>query len=71
MATRSWRRTRDGDILTYTLMATAAMSFFSIDRATGQLMTKGALDHEMDGGETHTVTVRATDPAGVPQAADG
>ena len=31
-------------------------------------MTKGALDHEMDGGETHTVTVRATDPAGVPQA---
>ena len=29
-------------------------------------MTKGALDHET--GETLTVTVRATDPAGVPQA---
>ena len=56
----------DGDILTYTLDATGAMTF-SIDWATGQLMTKGDLDHETGGG-THTVTVRATDPAGVPQA---
>ena len=55
----------NGDILTYTLTGTAAGSF-SIDWATGQLMTKGALDHEAD--ETLTVTVRATDPAGVPQA---
>ena len=39
-----------------------------IDWATGQLMTKGTLDHEMDA--TLTVTVRATDPAGVPQADD-
>ena len=58
----------DGDILTYTLSGTDDDDSFSIDRATGQLMTKGALNHEMDGGETHTVTVRATDPAGVPQA---
>ena len=60
----------DGDILTYTLDDTGAMSF-SIDWATGQLMTKAALDHEMGG--TLTVMVRATDPAGVPQeqTADG
>ena len=57
----------DGDILTYTLSGADADSSFSIDWATGQLMTKGALDFE---GETsHTVTVRATDPAGVPQIA--
>ena len=55
----------DGDILTYTLTGTDADSF-SIDWATGQLMTKGALDFETD--ETLTVTVRVTDPAGVPQA---
>ena len=56
----------DGDVLTYTLGGTDTDSF-SIDWATGQLMTKGALDHETGGG-TRTVTVRATDPAGVPQA---
>ena len=56
----------NGDILTYTLSGTDADSF-SIDRATGQLMTKGALDHETSDG-TLMVTVRATDPAGVPQA---
>ncbi len=56
----------DGDILTYTLSGADADSF-SIDWATGQLMTKGELDHETGGG-TRTVTVRATDPAGVPQA---
>ena len=55
----------DGDILTYTLSGTDADSF-SIDWATGQLMTKGALDFEME--TSHTVMVRATDPAGVPQA---
>ena len=55
----------DGDILTYTLSGTNADSF-SIDWATGQLMTKGALDFE--DGPNLTVTVRATDPAGVPQA---
>ena len=56
----------NGDILTYTLSGTDADSF-SIDWATGQLMTKGALDHETGDG-TLMVTVRATDPAGVPQA---
>ena len=56
----------DGDILTYTLEGNDAGSF-DIDRATGQIMTKAALDHEKDGGE-RTVTVRATDPAGDPQA---
>ena len=55
----------DGDILTYTLTGTTADSF-SIDWATGQLMTKGALDAELVA--IHIVTVRATDPAGVPQA---
>ena len=55
----------DGDILTYTLTDNDADDF-SIDWATGQLMTKGALDHETGG--TLTVMVRATDPAGVPQA---
>ena len=57
----------DGDILTYTLSGDDDDdSSFSIDWATGQLMTKGALDHETGGG-TLTVIVRATDPAGVPQ----
>ena len=35
----------DGDILTYTLDNTSAMSF-DIDWATGQIMTKAALNHE-------------------------
>ena len=61
----------DGDILTYTLTGNNADDL-DIDWATGQIMTKGALDHETGGG-TLTVIVRATDPAGVPQAqtADG
>ena len=55
----------DGDILTYTLEGAGADSF-DINRATGQIMTKAALDEETD--SSYTVTVRATDPAGVPQA---
>ena len=55
----------DGDILTYTLAGTDADSF-DIDWATGQIMTKAALNFE--GDPTYTVTVRATDPAGIPQA---
>ena len=55
----------DGDILTYTLEGTDADSF-DINRATGQIMTKAALDKETD--SSYTVTVRATDPAGDPQA---
>ena len=56
------------EVLTYTLGGTDA-EFFAIDRATGQIMTKdvGALDAERQEGPTYTVTVRATDPAGVPQ----
>ena len=56
----------NSDILTYTLSGTDADDAFDIDQATGQLMTKGALDFEM--AVSLTVTVRATDPAGVPQA---
>ena len=55
----------DGDILTYTLTGEDADSF-DIDWATGQLKTKAALDEET--GPSYTVTVRATDPAGDPQA---
>ena len=56
----------NSDILTYTLTGTEAASF-DIDWATGQIVTKAELDFE--GGETsYTVMVRATDPAGIPQA---
>ena len=55
----------NGDILTYTLTGTDADSF-DINWATGQIMTKAALDEETN--PSHTVTVRATDPSGIPQA---
>ena len=55
----------DGDVLTYTLTGDTD-SVFAIDRATGQIMTKEELDFE--GTPNYTVTVRATDPAGIPQA---
>ena len=58
----------DGDILTYTLSGTDADEF-AIDWATGQLMTKEDLDFETD--PSLTVTVRATDPAGVAPGRDG
>ena len=69
---------QDGDVLTYTLEGTDADSF-DINWATGQILTKGALDAEATGaGEqtdddgnksyTYTVVVRATDPSGIPQA---
>ena len=53
--------------LTYTLEGTAA-ALFDIDRETGQLKTKGKLDFDAAdaNGESHTVTVRATDPSGDP-----
>ena len=62
------------DILTYTLTGTDA-DFFAIDWATGQIMTKADLDHEDAACTTndvcsYTVVVRATDPAGVPQASN-
>ena len=54
--------------LTYTLEGDDA-AMFDIDRETGQLKTKDKLDFDADGGggESHTVTVRATDPSGDPQ----
>ena len=62
-----------GDILTYTLAGDDASSF-SIDRASGQIMTKASLNLEAgltdrDGGTDGIqlqVTVRATDPYGDP-----
>ena len=69
----------DNDILTYTLTdvdggTEGDSASFAIDWATGQLMTKGDLDHEdlactANDVCTYTVVVRATDPDGVPQAA--
>ena len=59
------------EVLTYTLEGNDA-GHFAIDRATGQIMTKGALN--IEGGDvSYTVTVRATDPAGIPgtTAAEG
>ena len=50
-----------GDVLTYSIDSATT---FDIDRTTGQLKTKAALDFE---GETttYTVTVTATDPSGL------
>ena len=61
----------DDDVLTYTLTdadgrTDGDSAAFTIDWATGQLMTKAALDEETK--EAYTVVVRATDPAGVPTA---
>ena len=60
----------DGDKLTYTLTGDAAGDF-DIDFATGQIMTKADLDNSEGEGPDGTVLmviVRATDPAGIPQA---
>ena len=55
----------DSDILTYTLTGDDAESF-DIDWATGQIITKAPLDFEDNTNMSYTVTVRATDPSGVP-----
>ena len=52
----------DPDVLTYSLDDGTDAAAFDINRATGQLATKSALDHETK--ETYTVTVTATDPFG-------
>ena len=72
---------KDDDILTYTLVLTEDTDgnvitdgrFFAIDRATGQLMTKKALNFETPEpddrtgtGNTYNVMVKATDPGGIP-----
>ena len=71
----------NADTLTYTLTdvdggTNGDSALFSIDWGTGQIMTKGALDHEDEAlahthevedeanGGTYTVVVRATDPVG-------
>ena len=59
------------DVLTYTLTDEGGgtdgdSASFAIDWATGQIMTKAALDEETK--DSYTVVVRATDPSGVPQA---
>ena len=64
---------KDGDVLTYTLededgRIDGPSANFDIDRATGQILTKKALDYEATGGPSYTFVVRATDPAGVPGA---
>ena len=51
----------NGDALTYALSGTDAASF-DIGSATGQLMTKAALDYEAKA--SYEVTVTATDPEG-------
>ncbi len=56
--------TDPGDVLTYSLDTGPDAAAFDINRATGQLITKAALNHEME--ETYTVTVTATDPFGTP-----
>ena len=59
----------DNDRLTYTLTdgdTPGDSDAFTIDWATGQIMTKGELDHETKA--TYEVVVRATDPAGIPGA---
>ena len=65
----------NGDTLTYTLWdedggTTGDSASFSIDRATGRIMTTEKLDHEGEGvDEGYAVLVRATDPAGIPGVA--
>ena len=54
--------TDTGEVLTYTLGGTDAASF-GINAATGQLMTKVALDHETKA--SYTVVVTATDSGGL------
>ena len=57
--------TDPGDVLTYSIGGADAESF-DINRATGQLTTKAALDFEDDTNTDHmfVVTVTATDPFG-------
>ena len=57
----------NGDTLTYALSGTDAASF-DIDPATGQLMTKVALDYETKA--TYSVTVAASDSGGLSDSID-
>ena len=53
----------DNDTLTYSLDLTSRDTF-GIDASSGHLQTKAALDYET-GANSYTVTVTATDPAGL------
>ena len=55
----------DDDLMLYTLGGPDG-GMFNIDRKTGQLKTKAALDYEAlpEGAKYHMVTVTATDPSG-------
>ena len=55
-----------GDVLTYSIPTTGDGASFSINRVTGQLQTKEALDYEDAQSRVFTVTVTATDPFGTP-----
>ena len=57
-----------GDVLTYSIETTGDAASFSINRATGQLQTKEALDYEdnVNRDGEFMVTVTATDPFGSP-----
>ena len=56
--------TDPGDVLTYSLDAGTDAALFDINRATGQLTTKAALDYEDTNIRESTVTVTAADPFG-------
>jgi serralysin len=56
--------TDPGDVLTYSLDTGNDAASFDINRATGQLTTKAALDYEDADIRESTVTVTATDPFG-------
>ena len=63
----------NGDTLTYTLTdadggTDGDSASFGIDWGTGQILTKGDLDYEVE--PTYTVVVRATDPTGIPSVED-
>ena len=53
----------DTDVLTYSLGGSDAGNF-DINRATGHIVTKAALDHEESGADEQAVMVTATDPFG-------
>ena len=54
----------EDDTLTYSLDDSIGADSFSIDASSGQLRTRAALDYET-GPNSYTVTVDATDPAGL------